>query len=361
MTNTLWTDILAQGENLGRVIEHLYGAEYARVQAAGHFLRNEKPIVFVGMGSAEYLCMSAAYYLGQHGRYASVINASDALYALLPALQQTNVVINSRSGETVEVVKLAQALVEAHIPFVAITNEPESTVARLATHIVWSNSRKDLLVSINIVTGMMTTALALVAEIVGQTAAARSALAHFPTLMHDTVARASAQAGALADLFDSVRPLYMLYRTASKSAAYCGQLALEEVARYATVTMDVATFRQGPVEVVDERFGAVIFAPDDHLGALNLALAHDIQAYGGRVLLVGRDSAVFPTSARTLAFPIAPVIPHFRSVLEVVPAQVLAYKFAERQGYEPGTVRYISKLITTEAGMPQPGQTWPNL
>jgi fructoselysine-6-P-deglycase FrlB-like protein len=354
--NTLWTDILTQGENLGRVLEHLYGVEYERLQAAGQFLQNEKPIVFVGMGSAEYLCMSAAYYLGQYGRHASVINASDALYALLPALKQTNVVINTRSGETVEVMKLAHALVEAHIPFVAITNEPDSTVARLATHTVWSNSHKDWLVSINIVTAMMTTTLVLVAETLGHTETLRPALDRLPLAMQETVVKATAQAETLADLFAGIRPLYMLYRTASRSAAYCGQLVMEEVARHPTIAMDVATFRQGPMEVIDRRFGAFVFVGEAQMGDLNLALARDIQACGGCALVVGAETESHTNEERLLPWSLPPVPPHFRAVVEVIPAQVLAYKMAERQGYEPGTVRYISKLITTEAGIPREAQ-----
>lgn len=351
MTDSLWRDIQAQGENLGRVVEHLYGSEYEKLRIAGEFLRNDKPIVFVGMGSAEYLCMSAVFYLGKYGRYASVINASDALYSLLPALKHSNVVINSRSGETIEVVKLSQALVQAGIPFVAITNEPDSTVAQLATHRVWSNSRKDELVSINIVTAMMTTTLTLVAETLGQTEVKR-ALDDLVTALGDTVTRASEQADAIADLFKGIRSVYMLYRGVDKSAAYCGQLVLEEVARHPSITLDAATFRQGPIEVVDERFGALVFISEDNLGNLNLALAHDIQSCGGRMLAVGCDQDTLQLAEHGIVFPIASVSPHFRPVLEIVPAQVLAYKLAERQGYTPGTVRYISKLITTEAGIP---------
>jgi fructoselysine-6-P-deglycase FrlB-like protein len=43
------------------------------------------------------------------------------------------------------------------------------------------------------------------------------------------------------------------------------------------------------------------------------------------------------------------------SVLAVVPAQVLAYKLAEAQGYQPGTTRYITKVILAEQGIPNAG------
>ncbi|MBI1877973.1 MAG: SIS domain-containing protein [Chloroflexi bacterium] len=357
MSNFLWTEIQAQGDNLRHIIEHLYGPELKQLQKAGKFLRNDKPIVFVGMGSAAYLCLPAEFYLNQQGRYANVLYASEAFYNnLIPALKHTNVVFNSRSGETVEVVKLSQALTEAKIPFVAITNEPESTLARQAAHVVWSDSRKDELVSINIVTGMMLATLILAAEAVGQLAAVRPVLDKVATAMDDTIALASQQAEVIASLFEPIRPVYLLARGAAKGAAFCARLVLEEVSRRPAVYLESSEFRQGPIEVVDDRFGAIIFVADGQAGQLDLALGQDILANGGRVMAVGSGADSMGGSDSSLTFPLASLPAAFRPILEAVPAQVLAYKLAERQGREPGTVRYIAKVITSETGIPKLSQ-----
>ncbi len=351
MTNGLWSDIQEQGSNLRHVIQRLYGDERPRLEAAARFLQNERPIALIGVASAAFLCMPAEIYLGQRGRYASVMCASDAFYSLLPALRGANVVINTRSGETAEVVKLARALAAEGIPFVVITNEPDSSVARLATHMVWADCHKDELVSINVVTGMMTATLALAAAAMGELDALRPLLESLPERMEEAVGRASAQASAIQALFAGIRPVYLLYRGAAKGAAYCGRLVLEEVSRTPSVAMEAAEFRQGPNEVIDERFGAVLFCGEGKQGELNLSLAGDILQSGGRVMLVGetREAASGPNK---LVFAL-PGLPDFlRAVLEVVPVQVLAYGLAEAQGYPPGEVRYISKIILSEEGIP---------
>jgi len=114
--------------------------------------------------------------------------------------------------------------------------------------------------------------------------------------------------------------------------------------------MEAGEFRQGAIEVMDHRFGVILSIPEGELGRLNLALAKDIQAAGGRVLLLGEGGCTGPYWK---IFPIASIPMHFRPVLEIPPLQVLAYKLAERQGYSPGTVRYLSKVITTEAEIPK--------
>jgi glucosamine--fructose-6-phosphate aminotransferase (isomerizing) len=354
MQNQLWADIQAQGENLEHVVEHLYTTERERIERAAAFLRNDRPLALIGVASAEYVCMPAEIYLGQRGRYASVMCASDALYSLLPALREANVVVNTRSGETAEIVKLGQALREHGIPFVTVTNEPESRLARLASQVVWADTRKDDLVSINVVTGMMTATLALAAAVTGEFERLRSEFERLAGEMRGVVARAAEQASAVHALLGGVRPVYLLYRGHSKGAAYCGRLVLEEVSRTPGIAMESAEFRQGPNEVIDERFGAVVFAPSGKQGELNLALARDILRSGGRALLVGQlpEDALAGQSG-SLVFPIPDVPDCLAPVLEVVPVQCLAYELAKAQGYSPGEVRYITKVILSEEGIPR--------
>ena len=357
MKNLLQADIEAQGENLPAVIEHLYSAERRRIESAARFLQNDRPILLTGIASAEYLCMPAALYLNQRGRPAFTMPASEVLYSMLPACQQANVVINSRSGETVEIIKLGQALVDNGIPFLAITNEPGSTLARMATHMVWSKTRKDDLVSINVVTGMMTTTLVVAAAATEEMDALRPDFERLGSSIGAVVARAWSQAAALRALFAGIRPIHLLYRGPARGAAYCGRLALEEIGRTPGVAMEAAEFRQGPNEVIDERFGAVVFAPGGKPGSLNRNLAENILQSGGRVLLVtGAGSPPLSENSsaqdRLLIFEIPALPDALRPALEVVPVQVLAYELARAQGYEPGQVRYISKVITTEEGIP---------
>jgi glucosamine--fructose-6-phosphate aminotransferase (isomerizing) len=153
-------------------------------------------------------------------------------------------------------------------------------------------------------------------------------------------------------LLQNTRPIYLIYRGASQGSACCGRLVMEEVSRQPGVAIGAAEFRQGPNEVIDERFGAVLFAGQGAQGELNRRLAADITRSGGRVLLVGSSAGDLPAHPGLISFPL-PELPNFISpVLEVVPVQILAYALAKAQGYEPGEVRYISKVILTEDGIP---------
>lgn len=350
MQTALWHDIQAQSQNIQQVIEHLYGPELDNLQKAAAFVVPHKPIVFIGMTSAAYLCHPAEHYLGSHGRLATVMQASDALYSLLPALRESNVIINSRSGETAEIVKLAEALHLERVPFLAITNEPDSTLAGFATQVLWTHSRPDELVSINIITAMMTSTLVLAAEILGTSGEIRTALAYLPDLVAQAVTTAWEQAETLLAWFRDTNPIYLLHRGPSRGAANCARLVLEEVARRPAIAMEAGEFRQGPIEVVDRDFGALVYVSGGVTGELNCRLADDIQLQDGRVYVIGNGNLCSQEHAQQFPTPLEAGI--FKSVLEVIPSQILAYKLAESQGIEPGSVRYISKVITTESGIP---------
>ena len=351
MENKLWSDIQIQAENLRQVVAHLYGSERKELDKAANFLDNDRPVVLIGVASAEYLCMPAEHYFTQHGRLARTMCASDALYFHLPGLHNANVIINTRSGETIEVVRLGRALVEAGIPFLALTNEPESSLAQMADHVLWANTHKDDLVSINVVTGMMTATLALAAAANKDLDIHRPDFERLPEQIGRVVAQASQQSKDSLALFSGVRPIYQLYRGPSKGAANCARLALEEIARTPGIAMEAAEFRQGPNEVIDDRFGAIVYVPAGKQGELNRSLVVDILHSGGKVLSVG-NTAEIADDPNHQSFAITEGAEFLRPVLEVIPAQLLAYELANAQGYNPGTTRYITKVILTEEGIP---------
>jgi fructoselysine-6-P-deglycase FrlB-like protein len=61
-----------------------------------------------------------------------------------------------------------------------------------------------------------------------------------------------------------------------------------EVAKFPSAPMQAAQFRHGPVEIVDEHYRAIVFAPNDHTRALNIALADDLARLGGQARLIER-------------------------------------------------------------------------
>jgi hypothetical protein len=181
---------------------------------------------------------------------------------------------------------------------------------------------------------MMLTTLMLSAAALGRLDGLVPAIRRLPGQMAQVVNQAVLRADEMLAYFKDIRPIYLIYRGLLKGSAFNGRLVLEEIARTPGIAMEAGDFRQGPNEVIDERFGALLFVSEGHQGKLNLSLGRDILASGGKVMMVGRTNGWQETGG--LSFDIADVPEELLPVLAVVPAQVpVAY------GITPGTVTLL--------------------
>ena len=129
---SVWEDITSQSDNLKRVVSVHAQKPHPALEQAVSLLRGVDRIVFTGVGSGLNATIPAAYYLMEKGFPAQHLDTTEAIYGMLPGLRGAGLVLNTRSGETAELIKLAQLARQSGIPSVAVTNEPASSVAKLA-------------------------------------------------------------------------------------------------------------------------------------------------------------------------------------------------------------------------------------
>jgi glucosamine--fructose-6-phosphate aminotransferase (isomerizing) len=140
--------------------------------------------------------------------------------------------------------------------------------------------------------------------------------------------------------------IYLLARGPSLASAHEGALLFHEVAKSPAVAMPTASFRHGPVEVVDRHFGGIVFAPLGVTRDLNLSLARDLVEFGGRIRLIGPSGphlqgtywCATPSVPQTLA-----------PLFEILPLQAAAFQLAVLRGIDPGSFRYAPQVAVDEA------------
>lgn len=344
---SVWNDIVSQVDNLHSVIEKHAAGSQNNMERAARFLTAAGRVTFAGVGSGLNATIPAHAYLMARAIPSQYIDATELTYDLFPGIKGSALVLNTRSGETIELIKLAKMAREGGVPTVAVTNEPESTVGRMADICIPTHSRWDDLVVLSAYGGMVATELILASYVAGEPVQMLQDLRAAADEMQAVFSRAMENRQRASAMFEAERPIYLLGRGASYASTLAGSLVLEEMARQNAIPMAGGLFRQGPIEVVDSRFTAILFEGAAEPAALNLSLGKDLVAAGGHVYWIG--SAELP-AALNLSLP--KLRGHVLPLLEVIPLHMLAFDLAEKQGYEPGTVRYIQKVITTETGLP---------
>ncbi len=344
---SVWNDITSQVENLHEVIEQHAAGSQREMQRAADLLKSADSVMYAGVGSGLNATIPAYAYLMAEGIPSQYMDATELTYDLFPGSKRSALVLNTRSGETIDLIKLANMARAARIPTVAVTNEPGSTVGRLADICIPTRSRWDELVVLSAYGGMLATELILASHVAGKPEQMLADLRAAAIEMQAVFDRAVENRGKARDLFGTGRPIYLLGRGASFASALAGTLVLQEMARQCAIPMPGGLFRQGPIEVVDNRFMAFVFEGHSEASPLNLDLARDLVATGAQIYWIGNASL-----AGSLSLHLPALSAYVLPLLEIFPLHLLAYDLAEKQGFQPGTVRYIQKVITTERGLP---------
>jgi glucosamine--fructose-6-phosphate aminotransferase (isomerizing) len=287
--------------------------------------------------------------LASRGIDVSVIETAELLYFLTPALDaETAVVLVSRSGETIEVLKLLDLLNQRRCPTIGVVNVPHSTLAERATLHIVMNSPADQLVAVQTYTATLVTLALLGAACLDELAVAKSewtaTVACLSSWIPDCVAAGETWQQFVA--LDS--PLYILGRGPALASVKEGVLLMHEVSKSPAIGMSIPQFRHGPVEVADERFRAIVIGTQPITADIDRQLAAELGQMGGRIRWLGPPAShCQPLCAWPEYCPA-----RFLSIFETVPLQLLAYRTAEARGIVPGSFRWAPAITNSESGFP---------
>lgn len=354
MTLPLVENILAQPEAIRSVAAYQFGEGKDALLQSSALLRSSRRVILSGMGASLSACIPLAHYLGSKGVLVPVIETSELLYSYASAIEEnTAVILVSRSGESVEVTKLLPILKERNATVIGVTNVPGSTLASSSTQFVWLRCPSDQLVAIQTYTGTLVVLLLLGAAFCNEfDADLRSELDATSTVLSSWIPECFESSGHWSSFFRTDAPLYLLGRGASLASVAAAALALQEVAKAPAIGMSSASFRHGPVEVVDEQFHGIIFGSQRNTADLDAALAEDVRRMKGNVRWIG------PLGGHKIV-PLCPwpanIPDRFASIFEIVPMQIAAYHLAERRGIVPGEFRHAPAVTVSETGFSTAG------
>ena len=298
-------------------------------------------IVLTGIGASLYGLYPLQLRLMRAGYTAFMVETGELIHSQDALLMGgTLVVAVSQSGRSVEMVQLLD-LIRARDsrPFVVgVTNTNESPLAQRADVVVPLHAGLECSVSCKT---YLATLVAL--EWVGGALCGEELIGIIEELhqagpmVKDYLADWRSHVAQLSAEFAQLRHLFLTGRGASLAAVGTGALILKEASRFHAEGMSSPSFRHGPLEMVNPGLFSIIFAGVPATAALNVSLALDIRAAGGRAAIV---SETVPAGALRLPAGPARLLP----VFEILPVQMLTLALAALAGREPGRFERATKI-----------------
>ena len=341
-------EVAEQPEALLRTLDAVRPALDGVTRRAAEIQDNRiRRVVFTGMGASYHAVYPALIYLTERGVDARLIETAELLYYYRSLVDAgTLLVCVSQSGRSVEIQRILDEL-NGTVPVIGITNDLESPLALQSENTLFLNAGEERTVSTKTYTSTLAALYMLACALTGtapdnaaeQIASAAGEIAHL-------LPRWREQVEATVQTLDNVHFHSFLGRGVSLASAMTGALIVKESAKVPTEGMSCAQFRHGPIEVVDDRMAAFVFAGPARTRKVNLRLADEIAALGGHVAVIG-DMQQPPSNMARIDMPPEAsmwVLP----ILEIVPVQLLAAQLAARRGLEVGAFRYIEKVTAKE-------------
>ncbi len=305
-------------------------------------------ILLAGMGSSFFTSYLASCLLSANGITAFAINASELLHYHFSLLRKDTVLVGvSQSGESYEVVELLKKLPRG-VPCLSVTNESSSSLAKMGREVLLAKAgHEDMTstktyISIGLVKLIFSWALAgkwngvKIGEI-------RQLIDNFEQLLESH----QEWMPEISRFFGPYDYIELIGRGPTYSSVQQGALMFKEAVRNPAGGSLGGEFRHGPMEMVGERFTAVVFAPQGKTFNQSLKMAKDIARFKGKVMIV-TNKDVDLSDPNMYVFRLKVLDEYLFAIGSIIPLQFMVNARAIELGREPGYFTRGAKITKTE-------------
>lgn len=172
------------------------------------------------------------------------------------------------------------------------------------------------------------------------------------TALPGALAQALQASDAVAEIARSVskaKDVLFLGRGALYPIALEGALKLKEISYIHAEGYAAGELKHGPIALVDDTMPVVVIAPSDELSDKTVSNMQEVQARGGRIILItdAAGAAIHGnTATQTVILPT--VHPFVAPIVATVAVQLLAYHTAAQLGADVDQPRNLAKSVTVE-------------
>ena len=321
-------------------------------------LAGVKRVTIVACGTSYYAGMIARYWIEQFAQIPVDIDVASEFRYREPRMEPGGLALFiSQSGETADTLAALRHARGEGQRIAAVVNVPSSTMAREADLLLPTNAGPEIGVAS---TKAFTCQLAVLAAFATNLALARGQmttaderhivrhLAEAPAAINAALAYEESIA-RVAELISTARDVLYLGRGVDYPLALEGALKLKEISYIHAEGYAAGEMKHGPIALIDDQVPVIVIAPSGPLFEKTVSNMHEVQARGGKVVLISdydgiqaAGSGCFATITMPKAHPlIAPLV-------FAVPVQLLAYHVALNKGTDVDQPRNLAKSVTVE-------------
>ncbi|MBS0313664.1 MAG: glutamine--fructose-6-phosphate transaminase (isomerizing) [Proteobacteria bacterium] len=314
--------------------------------------------VIVACGTSSYVAQIGKYWLEQMARVPVEVDVASEFRYRDPVLGPNMLgLVISQSGETADTLAALRHMKANGVTTAGIINVPTSSMAREVDLLLPTHAGPEIgVASTKAFTCQLAVMAALSANIArskGKLDAAEEAelvkhLTEVPAAMNAALAH-DAEIEAMAHTIAGARDVLYLGRGTDYPLALEGALKLKEISYIHAEGYAAGEMKHGPIALIDESVPVIVIAPSGPLFDKTVSNMQEVQARGGKVVLISDAEGLAQAGEGALATIEMPrVHPLIAPLVYAVPVQLLAYHVAVAKGTDVDQPRNLAKSVTVE-------------
>ena len=315
-------------------------------------------VTIVACGTSFYAGMVAKYWFEQFARVPVDLDVASEFRYRTPVMEDGGLmIVISQSGETADTLAALRHAKAEGQKIAAVVNVPTSTMAREADLLLPTHAGPEIGVAS---TKAFTCQLAVLAALAANFARAKGRLtpdeereivehlAEAPAALNAALSRDEAIA-AMAHTVAGARDVLYLGRGTNYPLALEGALKLKEISYIHAEGYAAGEMKHGPIALIDEAVPVIVIAPSGPLFEKTVSNMQEVQARGGKVVLISDAEGIAAAGQGCLATIEMPrAHPLIAPLVYAVPVQLLAYHVAVAKGTDVDQPRNLAKSVTVE-------------
>ncbi|WP_394663018.1 glutamine--fructose-6-phosphate transaminase (isomerizing) [uncultured Sphingomonas sp.] len=317
-----------------------------------------KRVTIVACGTSFYAGMVAKYWFEQFARVPVDLDVASEFRYRAPVMEPGGLmIVISQSGETADTLAALRHAKAEGQTIAAVVNVPTSSMAREADLLLPTHAGPEIGVAS---TKAFTCQLSVLAALAANLAKAKGRLsadeekqivrhlAEAPAAINGALAYDEAIEG-MAGAVASARDVLYLGRGTDYPLALEGALKLKEISYIHAEGYAAGEMKHGPIALIDEHVPVIVIAPSGPLFEKTVSNMQEVQARGGKVILISDYDGIEAAGDGCIATITMPKVhPLIAPIVYAVPVQLLAYHVAVAKGTDVDQPRNLAKSVTVE-------------
>ena len=315
-------------------------------------------ITIVACGTSFYAGMVAKYWLERFARVPCELDIASEFRYREPVLEEGGLALFiSQSGETADTLAALRHARDQGQKIAVVVNVPTSSMAREADLLLPTHAGPEIGVAS---TKAFTCQLAVLAALAAKVARDKGRMSEEEEreiVAHLTEAPAAMNAAlnhdeeiaAMAHVIAEARDVLYLGRGQDYPLALEGALKLKEISYIHAEGYAAGEMKHGPIALIDDAVPIIVLAPSGPLFEKTVSNMQEVQARGGKVVLISDAEGIAAAGENTIATIEMPKVhPLIAPLVYAVPVQLLAYHVAVAKGTDVDQPRNLAKSVTVE-------------